>query len=119
MLWKWVVAACEGKSPSSWNSSMTSCLLLSRVRLREEEDFPSLGVLGDEARLSHCSPDLNTSGLKSGPKKVVPVSLDVDLGVETVERVVWGVLGVLGVLGVALASEPRSSSAKDIFRFFL
>ena len=90
---------------------MTSCLLLSRV-FRSEEDFPSLGVLGEEARLSHCSP-LKTSGLKSGPKKVFPVRFAVDLGVQTV------VCGVRGVLGVALASEPRSSSAKDIFCFFL
>ena len=28
----------------------------------------------------------------------MPVSLAVDLGVKTVERVVWGVLGVLGAL---------------------
>ena len=87
---------------------MTNCLRLSRVFL-SEDDLPStpavLGVLGDAAKLSQfISEVLKTSGLKSGPKNVLPVKLAVDLGVETV---VWG---VRGVLGVALASLPRSSS---------
>lgn len=97
---------------------MTSCRRLSRVFLNED-DLPSppipavLGVLGDAAKLSQLSDVLKTSGLKSGPKKVVPVKFAVDLGVETV------VCGVRGVLGVALASLPKSSSMYEIFRFFL
>ena len=114
LLWNDAVAWLDGNNPSSWNNSRTSCLRLSRV-LRSDAgllslvDIPAvLGVAGEFAGISEFPESkevLNTSGLKSGPKNVVPVTLDDP------------VCGVLGVLGVALASEPISSSAKDSFLF--
>lgn len=72
-----------------------------------------LGVLGELTALSELLQSnvvLNTSGLKSGPKKVFPVTSD--FGVKDAP-----VCGVRGVLGVALASDPKSSSASDTFIF--
>ena len=92
---------------SSWKSSITSWRRPSRVRRR---DAPPPGVLGELVLCSY-SP-LNVSGLKSGPKKVVPVSCKLC-------GVLWGVLehviGVRGVRGVAVASLPRSSSKSLCF----
>jgi len=113
LVWNEAVAWLDGKRPSSWNNSITSCLRLSRVFLKLADRSPCipavLGVFGELAMLSEFSLALNTSGLKSGPKKVFPVRLD--LGVETP---VWG---VLGVLGVADASDPRSSSTRPALLF--
>ena len=56
---------------------------------------------------------LNVSGLKSGPKNVVPVSCELCGVVQYV--VLEQVIGVLGVRGVAVASLPRSSSSSFCF----
>jgi len=74
LVWKEAVAWLEGKSPCSWKSSITSCLRLSSVFLREAGRSvcsPAvLGVFGELAMLSEFSFALKTSGLKSGPKGV-------------------------------------------------
>lgn len=125
------MAWLDGKTPCSWKSSMTSCLLVSRV-LRRVFGLLSavLGVTGELTLLMFSSRSwswetLNDSGLKSGPKKVFPcrfARLADDIGPGPgvdVMATVTGVLGVRGVRGVALASDPRSSSVTESFLFFL